>query len=174
MDSYSFYKSLYDRELARRINLDNAISLPITVLTIIVASNSYALKDQSIVYNVSDFKPQYLILVSLFITLLMAIFYIMRSFNNLFKGFAYKNFAYVSDIVKYEKRIEEYNNIVTDEGKIDFGQTVISKLAELTDDHIIFNDKRSKDLQKARTYLIISLILTSLNFIPLIIKYIRL
>ncbi|NOW95817.1 hypothetical protein [Mucilaginibacter sp. SG564] len=174
MDSYSFYKSLYDRELTRRINLDNAISLPITVLTIIVASNSYALKDQSIIYNVTDFKPRHLILVVLLIVLFMAIFYIMRSFNNLFKGFAYKNFAYVSDIVKYEKQIEEYNNTVTNERKIDFSQIIILKLAGLTDDHIIFNDKRSKDLQKARTYLIVSLILTALNFIPLIINYIRL
>ena len=45
MDSYSFYKSLYDRELNRRKDLDTAISLPITVITVIVVANSYTLKN---------------------------------------------------------------------------------------------------------------------------------
>ncbi|QIL38090.1 hypothetical protein G7074_01625 [Pedobacter sp. HDW13] len=174
MDSYSFYKSLYDRELTRRTNLDNAVSLPVTILTIIVAANSYTVKDEKDIHNWSELAFKHLLLLSIGIVLVIAIFYIMRSFNNHFKGFAYRNFAYIGDIVKYEKQINEYNELPNVSDKIKFDDSIITKLADLTDDHIIFNDKRSKDLQKARTYLVISLILTAINYILLILNHIKL
>ena len=40
MNSYLFYKSIYDRELRRRIDLDNSINIPITILTLVVGLNS--------------------------------------------------------------------------------------------------------------------------------------
>jgi len=173
MDSYSFYKSLYDRELNRRKDLDTAISLPITILTIIVAANSYMLKTENIIYSLSSLKFKHAVLASLFIALFISAFYIMRSSNNLFKGFAYKNFALIKDIIAYETAIKEYNSNVTNDKAIDFKEVILLKIAEFTDSHIIFNDKRSRDLYFARTYLIISLLLTSVNFLILTLNYIR-
>lgn len=174
MESFSFYKSLYDRELNRRTNLDNAVSLPVTVLTIIVAANSYTIKDEPDIHTFSELSFKHFLLLFIGISLIIAVFYIMRSFNNHFKGFAYRNFAYIRDIVKFEKQIGDYNALPTTIDKIKFDDSIISKLAELTDDHIIFNDKRSKDLQKARTFLVLSLILTAINYILLILNHIKL
>lgn len=174
MDSLSFYKSLYDRELSRRTSLDNAVSLPVTVLTIIVAANSYAVKDESDIHKLSELTFKHLLLFSIGISLIIAVFFIMRSFNNHFKGFAYRNFAYITDIVKYEKQVIEFNDLPTTNNKVNFDDSIISKLSELTDDHIIFNDKRSRDLQKARTFLVLSLILTAINYIVLILNHIKL
>lgn len=40
MNAYLFYKSIYDRELKRRIDLDNSINIPITILTLVVGLNT--------------------------------------------------------------------------------------------------------------------------------------
>lgn len=174
MDSYSFYKSLYDRELNRRKDLDGAIGLPITILTVIVASNTYILKGQKALNLIEMCETKYIIVILTFISLFFSIFYIMRSSNNLFKGFAYKNFALLKDIKLYEDEINNYNKLVSEEKGINFENYVINKLSEFADSHIIFNDQRSKDIHTARKCLIISLILTGANFLILTLNYIKL
>ncbi len=175
MDSFTFYKSLYDRELARRIDLDNALNIPLTVLTIVVAANAYLIKDFGFIHSLEDVHLTHLIFAILIFILGTGIFYMMRSSINWLKGFAYKNFAYVSQIREYEEQINAYNEQVVEErNKIDFATKIISKLAALTDDHIIFNDKRSKDLYRCRVCLGLALILTALNFIQTVSNYIQL
>jgi hypothetical protein len=98
----------------------------------------------------------------------------MKSSNNLFKGFAYKNFALLTDIRNFEEKIYDYNKIVPEAKALNFENTVITKLTEFADSHIIFNDKRSKDLHCARRYLIVALILTGINFLILTLNYIKL
>jgi len=174
MESYSFYKSLYDRELNRRKDLDSAIGLPITILTVIVASNTYILKGQKMIPLLEVCEIKYVIAILTFISLFFSIFYIMRSSNNLFKGFAYKNFALLNDIRIFEEEIGKYNKIVSDDKYINFENIIIKKLTEFADSHIIFNDSRSKDLLSARKYLIIALLLTGTNFLILTFNYIKL
>ena len=174
MDNYSFYKSLYDRELNRRGHLESAISFPVTALTIIVASNSYLLKDlNKDCEGLFELSIKYLIAGILMTLLIIALYYILKSSNNLFKGFAYRNFSYVTDILKYQLEIEKYNKLNEESLKINFETVIISELVELTDDHLIFNDKRSKDIHKAKTFLIVSLIPTSINFLISLFNYIK-
>jgi hypothetical protein len=174
VDSYSFYKSLYDRELNRRKDLDTSIGLPITILTVIVASNTYILKGQKIIQFEELLQVKYIIIFLTFIALFISVFYIMKSSNNLFKGFAYKNFALLKDIRVFEEDINTYNSQVDESKAIDFQQKVIEKLIVFADSHIIFNDRRSIDLYNARLFLIISFILTGINFIILTLNYIKL
>lgn len=173
MDNYSFYKSLYDRELNRRGYLDSAINFPVTVLTITVASNSYLFKDDATIHNLHELGFKHLMIAILMTTLFIALFYMMKSANNFFKGFAYKNFSYLTSILKYQREIEEYNKSKDDSSKISFEEVIILKLVALTDDHIIFNDKRSNDLRKAKKFLILSVVLTSANFLITLINYIK-
>jgi len=175
MDSFTFYKSLYDRELSRRTDLDNGLNIPLTVLTIVVAANAYLIRDFGFIKSFKDIHLTHIIFAMLIVILAVAIFYMMRSSNNLLKGFAYKNFAYVTQIREYEYQIKAYNEkMLEDKDKIDFGSKIITKLATLTDDHIIFNDKRSRDLYRCRACLGIALILTALNFIQTVLQYIQL
>ncbi len=98
----------------------------------------------------------------------------MRSSNNFFKGFAYRNLGLTSAIRKYESvDLANYNNQVSDDSKISFENIIIDKLTSITDDHIIFNDKRSRDLYLARTFLILCILFTSVNFIIFSIKYLK-
>lgn len=41
MNDLGFYKSLYDRELARRLDLDSALNIPIGIIAILIAIISY-------------------------------------------------------------------------------------------------------------------------------------
>ena len=173
MDSFLFYKSLYDRELARRIDLDNALNIPLTVLSIIVAANAYMMEDLGSIYSIQDIRFAHWVFLFLSPSLAMSIFYMMRSSNNLLKGFAYKNCALASKIRKYEEQIEEYN-LKTTNSKANFEALLIVKLNEWTDDHMIFNDKRSNDLRKSRAFLALSLIMTAMNFFHIILQHLKL
>lgn len=171
MDSYQFYKSLYDRELNRRKDLEAAINLPITILTILVASNLY-------LNGKENYGKGILILFStifsglIAISFMISIFYLIRSYTNLFKGFAYKNFALTTAIRKFELiDMPNYNEQVGSNEQINFEKLIIEKLTEFTDDHIIFNDKKSLDLHKAKTFIIVTLVLTAIKFLPLTFKY---
>lgn len=172
MDSYQFYKSVYDRELNRRKDLDSAINLPLTLLTILVAANSYIYK-QATSQNICCIKSLELIfIISFFLTLSVTIFYLTRSYNNLFKGFAYKNLGLTEEVRKYEiDALPKYNKQLDDQTpKLNFEDIIIEKLNSFTDNHIIINDKRSYDLYLAKTVSILGLIITALNFLFITIK----
>lgn len=166
MDSYQFYKSIYDRELNRRKELDAAINLPITILTILVAANSYLISKTDAIHQKSIILTSNIILTLITISFLISAFFLTRSYNNLFKGFGYINLGLTKKIREFEViDIPKYNDQVEEKEKINFEKIIIDKLTHLTDDHIIFNDKRSLDLYRAKTFIIITLILTGVKFL---------
>jgi hypothetical protein len=174
MDSYQFYKSLYDRELTRRTDLDSAINLPLTILTVVVAANGYIVKGNILTRHSWQQVIQNIFLVLVSIGVGISIFYLTRSYNNFFKGFAYRNLGLTSAIRKYEDlELVNYNKQVEEKDRIQFENVIIDKLTTFTDDHTIFNDKRSHDLYLAKTFLIVSIMLTALNFIIFSFKYLK-
>ncbi len=75
------------------------------------------------------------------------------------------------EIREYEtKDMPEYNSKVEEEYKLSFEDYIINQLIETTDSHISFNDRRSLDIYKAKVFLIISLILTSIQLIIVTFK----
>ena len=172
MDSYQFYKSLYDRELSRRKDLDAAINLPITILTILVAANSYLTGKQESIHQKYLIVISNILLVLLITSFLVSIFYLIRSYNNLFKGFGYRNLGLTTEIRNFELiEIPKYNAQVDEKENLNFEVLIIDKLTQYTDDHIVFNDKRSLDLHKAKTFIIVTLVLTGINFLLTAFKY---
>jgi hypothetical protein len=170
MDKFQFYKSLYDRELNRRHYLDSAINLPITVLTILFAANSYLIGIED---GLSHSCWATIILPLLFLSFSISIFYLIRSYNNFLKGFNYKNFGYSAKIRDYEiNEIVKYNAQVNEDDQLIFEDVIINRLTEYTDSHIKFNDKRSLDLHYAKNYIILTLILTLVKFLFITSKYI--
>ena len=175
MDSYQFYKSLYDRELNRRKDLDAAINLPITILTILVAANSYLISKEETTQQKCLIVFLYILLALLLISFLISIFYLIRSYNNLFKGFGYRNLGLTTEIRNFEAtEIPKYNAQIDVKEKLNFELIIIDKLTHYTDDHIVFNDKRSLDLHKAKTFIIVTLLLTGLKFLLIALKYLTL
>ncbi|SRR5690554_6901878 len=171
MDSFNFYKSIYDRELSRRVDLDNSINIPITILTLIIGLNSIYI-DKAIFESLFH----ELVLVNAMViligfTILISVFFLIKSYNNFFKGFAYRNLALTKEIRKFEtQQIPDYNIMVNKEDRLTFETELIKRLVAVTDDHIIFNDKRGNDLYKAKTLLIVALILTGIQLVLVTFK----
>jgi hypothetical protein len=153
MDDTSLYKSFYDRELSRRNDLDNSINIPIGVITVLVGLIYYIFSNINIicslwvyVFYISVSIPSLLILVS--------IYYLVKSYNNLFKGFEYHNFPTTLELRKYQLELVDYNSKVVPEDQFSFSQYIIERYVSYTDNHININDKRALDLYKSKTYLI--------------------
>lgn len=170
MVDFEFYKSFYDRELQRRFDLDNALNIPIGLIAILLATASYIIsnlsKDDSIVI--------YWIILSItgvsVILILIAIFSLARSYNDLFKGFKYLNFATSTEWRDYQKQLESFNNNPETKEKLDFENEVIKKLNSYTDSHIKINEFRQVQLRNAKSWIIISLLLLLVALTIVIIK----
>ena len=55
--NFEFYRSKFEREQRRRVDLDNVMNLPIVVSTIIMGLNSYVIREHSFneIWNTGDY-----------------------------------------------------------------------------------------------------------------------
>lgn len=172
MNSFSFYKSIYDRELARRVTLDSLINIPITILTIIVGLNAIKIDEIFSDKILSDYKLPHVFSLVVLISVLTSIFFLIKSYNNWFKGFAYRNLALMEKIREFETiDIPDYNEKVDNNEKLHFEIELINRIIFVTDNHISINDQRSLDLYRAKTSVIISLIFTIFQIITLTLNF---
>lgn len=171
MESFNFYRSIYDRELSRRMDLDKSINIPITILTLIIGLNSiYTDKDFFECFFQKIEMVQIMIII-IGVSILISAFFLIKSYNNLFKGFAYRNLALTKEIREFEtKQIPSYNAQVSEEDKLNFETELVNRLITVTDNHTTFNDRRSLDLYRAKTFLIVSLILTGIQLVIVTFK----
>lgn len=172
MNSYDFYKSLFDRELKRRNQIDRGINLPLTLLTVIIAINSYSLKhlELSSVCELISFNGLFILVIGIMYTVSM--FILIKSYNNLFKGFDYANLAKPSEIRNFETiEIDKFNQneLIKESEKIDFENELIKQLNKATDKNILINDDRSLNLYFSKTFSILTIILSGLNSLVIII-----
>lgn len=171
MESFNLYKSIYDRELNRRMDLDKSINIPITILTLIIGLNSIYTDKAFFEDFFQELEIGQLMIITIGITILISAFFLIKSYNNLFKGFAYRNLALTKEIREFEtKLIPSYNAQVGEDDKLNFETELIERLITVTDNHTMFNDKRSLDLYRAKTFLIVSLILTGIQLVIVTFK----
>ena len=171
MDNLEFYKSIYDRELARRLELNDALNIPIGIIAILTAVLSYIITNISSCSNSIFF---WIILsftgVSVILTFI-SIFFLAKSYNNIFKGHDYRNLALTKEIRKYQTDLETFNSQMTGkESRIDFESILIEKLNYYTDIHILINDFRQIKLYYAKSLIIGSTFCTLIALILLIIN----
>ncbi len=169
MDSFSFYKSLYDRELSRRYDLDNSVNIPVTLLTALVTGNYFITKDSVLNLCLNNFYT-WLILIT-YTLILISFYFLSKAYNNLLDGFDYQNLSYPSELRKFEKSFEtdneceEYNKSATQLSKVNFENKLIDQINLITDDNKKINDRRGEFLFKARIYIILSFFITSLQLV---------
>jgi len=166
MSDLEFYKSIYDRELARRLDLDNALNIPIGIIAILIAVLSY------IANNLNTCSRSIIQIIIITFTIVSAvlifisIFYLARSYNNLLKGHNYRNLALTEEVRKYQTDLLSYNlKLTNEEKKVDFESRLIEKLNHYTDNHILINDFRQISLYYAKSLIIGASFLTLLSLI---------
>ena len=115
MDDFNFYKNLFDRELSRRNDLDNAINLPLNTL-IICAGLIYFLITKIVEINSNiTIYIIYIIIVFATIFLIKSIYYLIMSYNNLFKGFDYLQFPSTRKLRDYQFELQKFDKIQTEQ-----------------------------------------------------------
>ncbi|MCY0971017.1 hypothetical protein [Chryseobacterium wangxinyae] len=158
-----FYKNKFERELKRRVDLDNAVNSPILVSSLLVGLNSYIIKEHEFL-KIWDVKDSIIILVLITssILILISCYYIFHSVNNFLNGFEYPNF----DLMSKYREIEVFNNECANEDeKMDIENIIKNKIVTYSDEATIINDKRSESLFKARKFIILNFITTTVNII---------
>lgn len=168
MDEMNFYKTLYERELSRRYELDKLINIPITLISLNTGIIIYLLKNFAFdnCSNISSFFSFFIFIT--FGVIIASTIYIAFSFNNLFKGFLYKEFSYPQNLKNYYDKIVEFNK--NNDKKEDFDIYLINKYINCSDNYTKINDKRSLNLYRAKTLIITSYFLTFICIILYIIK----
>jgi hypothetical protein len=148
------------------MDIDKSINIPITILTLIIGLNSIYTDRAFFEDFFCKLEIVQVMIITIGITILISAFFLIKSYNNLFKGFAYRNLALTKDIREFEtKQIPDYNSQVNEEDKLTFETELIERLIKVTDNHTTFNDQRSLDLYRAKTFLIVSLILTGIQLV---------
>ncbi|MDO3426143.1 hypothetical protein QWT87_14675 [Chryseobacterium sp. APV1] len=158
-----FYKNKFERELKRRVELDNAVNSPILVCSLSVGLNSYIIKEHNFaeVWDLKDYVIIFILITSS-VLILFSCFYIFQSVNNFLRGFDYPNF----DLMSRYLDIEIFNKQCVDESeKIDIDEIIKNKIVKYSDEATIINDKRSENLFKARKFIILNFITTTINII---------
>lgn len=171
MNNFDFYKSFYDRELKRRFDLDSALNIPIGLVVLLIGLASYIISTINfcekiiIAYIITS-----LTVISVAI-IFISIYWLAKSYNNVFKGHRYLNFALTKYLRDYELELENYNSRLVDEkSKIDFEKQLIEKMNHYTDNHILINDYRQISLHVAKSLLICSLFILLITLILVIIN----
>lgn len=168
MDSFSFYKSLYERELKRRHDLEGSLSPILTVLSAIVGILYFFANNFSINFCTQKkaFPSFFLILAVLCFT--MCLLKLFKAYNNFFDGFDYKNLSLPTEIRKMELLYtqdeidyKDYNDLQPNfQKKHLFVNELITRLNLITDHNKTINDERGIHFHKTKTYMILTFIMT--------------
>jgi hypothetical protein len=171
MDNYNFYKSLYDRELNRRKDLDASINLPLTIIGILITGNTYIAKDLFPIRSIFDINLKHFLMLIFFLLIIFTVAYLTKSYNNFYKGFKYRNIGNYKELRDYDYKVVDYNKRINNSNKIiDFEVKIIDKFVDIAENHCSINDRRSYDLYIAKTMILFAIGLTLLNYMILIFK----
>lgn len=157
MQRFDLYKSIYDRENSRREVLTSSVNIPIGILTAIFTAFTYfvtSFQNDNLLINVVF----YFLIILCFISNVISITFLLKSFNRFHKGHEYKELPFVRVMEDYY--IELSNHYKKDKELIDpnFENYLISELVEYTDINMRINDQRSLDLFKAKRFIFFSLL----------------
>lgn len=168
METYQFYKSFYDRELSRRYTLDSSINLPLTIIGILMTANTYLAKNLFPLKGFEELTLKHIFIFLFFISIAFTITYLIKSYNNFYKGFTYRNIGNYKELRKYEFEVMRYNKEVNDQDlTLSFEKVVLDKLIDFAENHCSINDKRSYDLYISKTFILFSIIITLINYLIL-------
>ena len=169
MDRLNFYKDFYESEMQKKNELDRSTNIPILAITLLFGLISFLIK--AIDFNKIELLDYLILFTStvIFILMSIAIFRIIISYNNGLKGYEYEVLGSNTDYEKYRKELFEYFEKADDAEK-DFKEAIINKLIKSSDNNTKLNIFRTYQLFLAKKFVIISILIYSINFILYLIK----
>jgi len=160
MTDLEYFKSLFDREQVRKVELNNEVNIPIGIITLISGGVILVFKE-----NVTSFcSLNFMLIIVIGLLLLVSVFYLAKSYNNLFKGFKYDYLPDSKELYDYKKDLKNYNRKVKKVERESFKEYLIENYVRLNSINMKINRSRLSDLYVAKTLVLIALIMTIVLF----------
>jgi heme/copper-type cytochrome/quinol oxidase subunit 4 len=174
MNIFEFYKELYFHEIDRKERLDSSVSIPITIITAIIAVMYFLISNFDYTLGISLSISFIITIVITLIFLIISIYQLLILYNNLSSGYKYSYFPFVSDLNKYQNELRDYYSDLGEDkakGDSEFNEYLKDNIIKHIDYNIIRNDSRSLTLYKTKKYLLFALLFLFLTLIPFGINY---
>ncbi|MCB0395865.1 MAG: hypothetical protein KDD36_04400 [Flavobacteriales bacterium] len=164
MNLFEFFKELYFKENDRKLELQNALNIPIITVTAIVSILFYFVTTFSYGKDSYCLNAIFVILsIGTALVLLFSIIHITRSYTGIWTGYDYSYVAgakklqdWYGDLMQY---YNERNGTISDINEA-FKQGVLNKFTESIDKNRLINDLKFKYLFRAKQGLVIAVYLT--------------
>lgn len=167
MNNTGLYKEFYFREIDRKHELNNAVNVPILLISGIITVHFYLYSLK--IDNCTLLLCKVLSGICL-CSLIYSIYFLSLSFSNLYKTHTYEEIANMSKLHTYQQ------NLLLEKKKKkaikDFNKYLDEELSRCAGENFIINQTRSRDLAKAKQGIFISIILTIILSIIFIISII--
>ncbi len=167
-ENLSLYKEFYFREIERKNHLNNAVNIPILVITAIISIHFF-LFSQNLNSDLLNFGK---IISSLnFTSILVALYYLTKSFSNLISTHTYREIADMGKFREYEIELIKEQQKISD-AKFLFDKHLITEFSQCARHNFNVNKNRTEDLAKSKITIFISVFLTIIFSIIYIISII--
>lgn len=159
MESLELYKEFYFFEINRKHELNNAVNIPILILSTIVSIHFYLFSQTM---GCCTFYVGKLISIITALGIIYSIYYLISSFSNFFKNHTYREIAEMKTVYDYE--------IKSKEDKTEFGNYLKEEFAICASHNFIINKQRTEDIAKSKKGIFLCLISTFLFSIIYIVS----
>lgn len=159
MESLELYKEFYFFEINRKHELNNAVNIPILILSTIVSIHFYLFSQTM---DCCTFYVGKLISIITALGIIYSIYYLISSFSNFFKNHTYREIAEMKTVYDYE--------IKNKEDKTEFENYLKEEFAICASHNFIINKHRTEDIAKSKKGIFVCLISTFLFSIIYIVS----
>lgn len=173
--NYELYKELYLLELDNKEKINTRISVPLSILPLLVAGSIYLLSIPMDLFNTFWYTVYIVTFTILVLSLITTIFFTVRAYYN----YEYKYIPSLSDIEKDSILIEDYVDRVIEYEEIELSpderdlmvkkaieDDLCNKFVEATDNNIALNEQKLFYLRRVGIWLMITLIAGAFCVIP--------
>lgn len=161
MDKVDFLKEWYYKEDERKDSLNNSLNIPIGILTAVLGGLYF-------VINKFNYKDEDLLITCLFILFcsgviifwIICIYYLLKSYNDLYKSYLYRGFPHANFLHKEEEDLKSYLKQYKDDLPPDVTLDILMKqniektLVDCIHVNAFNNDRKSAYLHKSKIHLI--------------------
>jgi hypothetical protein len=148
MANLHLYKEFYFFEINRKNELNNAVNIPVLILSVIVSIHFFVFSQTmscllSVVGKVfASFT---------FLSISFSIYYLLKSFLNFHKAHTYREIPPMTEVYTYEKKLNKNET---------FEQFLIEEFSDCASHNFEINKTRTEDLAKAKKGIFVGLITT--------------
>jgi hypothetical protein len=166
-DRAEYYEKLYFQELDSRNKIENRLRLPFTIFAIVFAMVGFLFNEALVVKNVTLSGFFWLFYISSTIALILSIFFFVKAwygYTYLLMPEASIQEGYYSEIL--ESYRTDYPKMAESWASEAFQEYLLATYSKYASHNTQNNDKKSDNLHKSITSLLISFTLASVSYLP--------